>query len=99
MQKEILEKLLQRQIISHLGWFQKRPHPPSHLKIIWMLICIFSIGDEDSINESTNEAYNDLPLSLGDATTVGEIVKIYDANTAIVKLAKIDQHAFLDISR
>ena len=42
MQKEIHEKLLRRHIISHLGWFQKRPHPPSPLVIFVthpVLIC------------------------------------------------------------
>ena len=34
MQKELLEKLLRRQILSQLGWFQKRPHPPSPLNPI-----------------------------------------------------------------
>ena len=56
---------------------------------------VFLIGADDSVNE----ADNDLPLTLGDASTVGEIVKVYDSTTVIVKLSKMDQHAFLDISR
>ena len=46
MQKEILEKLLQRQIISHLGWFQKRPHPPSPLFVCVLYIFYISFNDE-----------------------------------------------------
>ena len=34
--KKLLEKLLRRHIISHLGWFQRQPHPPSPLQGIFL---------------------------------------------------------------
>ena len=42
MQKEILEKLLQRHIISHLGWFQKDRIRPPPYKNLWIITILTS---------------------------------------------------------
>lgn len=56
-------------------------------------------GKSIDIFEDDEDNDNELPITLGDASTVGEIVNIYDSTTAIIKLSKVDEYAFLDTSR